>query len=145
MERIRIPLRYCKSRVPLVVFRALDGKPRVGIVDTGSEITMIDHSLIGNGMETVEGGGSTSFVGVNGEGDANTVSRVAGSINVKSVDGDIYDIPMGGVEYDCSGLSRVFSNRMDREIEVSAIIGSDFLKERNSKIDYKNKTLTIDF
>ncbi len=145
MSRIQIPLRYCKSRVPLVIFRALDGKPRVGIVDTGSEVTMFDPSLIGNGMDATEGGGRTSFVGVNGEGDANAVCRVAGSINVKSVDGDTYDIPMSGVEYDCSGLSRVFTNRMNKEIEVSAIIGSDFLKERNSKIDYKNKTLIIDF
>lgn len=101
---------------------------------------MFDPSLIGNGMEVVEGGGSTSFVGVNGEGGASTVTRVSGTIRMND-----YDIPMSGVEYDCSGLSRVFSNRMNKEIEVSAIIGSDFLKERNSKIDYKNKTLIIDF
>lgn len=140
MSRIQIPLRYCKSRVPLVVFRALDDKPRVGIVDTGSEVTMIDPQLVGNGMEVAEGGGSTSFVGVNGEGGASTVARVSGTIRMSD-----YDIPMSGVVYDCSNLSRIFSARADKEINVSMIIGSDFLNERNSKIDYKNKTMTMDF
>ena len=141
MERIRIPLHYCKSRVPLVVFRALDDKPRVGIIDTGSEVTMIDPALIGNGMEVVEGNeGQTSFVSVNGEGGFNTVAHVSGTVRMSD-----YDIQMSGISYDCSNLSRVFSARADKEINVSMIIGSDFLKERNSKIDYKNKTMTIDF
>ena len=132
------PLR-ARIRVPLVVFRTLDDKPRVGIVDTGSEVTMIDRALMGNGMEVVEGGGSTSFVGVNGEGGASTVTRVSGTVRMND-----YDVPMSGVAYDCSNLSRIFSARADKEINVSMIIGSDFLKERNSKIDYKNKTLEID-
>ena len=141
MERVKVPIHYCKSRVPLVVFRALDDKPRVGIVDTGSEVTMIDHALISNGMEVIdEGEGRTSFVGVNGEGGASTVTRVSGTVRMND-----YDVPMSGVAYDCSNLSRIFSARADKEINVSMIIGSDFLKERNSKIDYKNKTMTIDF
>ena len=145
MNRIAIPLHHCRSRVPLVVFRTSDDRPRVGIVDTGSEVTMFDPSLIGNGMDATEGGGRTSFVGVNGEGDAGMVTRVSGTVGVRSKDGNDYDIPLSGVAYDCSNLSRIFSERMDKEINVSMILGSDFLKDRNSKIDFKKKTLTIDY
>jgi hypothetical protein len=140
-----IPLYYCKSRVPLVMFRMSDGQVHVGIVDTGSEVSMFDASLIGQGMRVIDDEKMTNFVGVNGDGGTSKVTQLEGTIGLKSKDGELHDVPVSGVTYDFTNLTAVFRNRIKKNITISAILGADFLKEYNAKIDFKNKTLTIDY
>lgn len=145
MSRITVPLYYCKSRVPLVTFRALCGISRVALIDTGSEVSMFDQSLIGQGMRVVDEGKETNFVGVNGDGGTSRITRVEGIVGMKTRDGENKDVPVSGVIYDFTSLTDIFRKRTKKEVTVSALLGSDFLKAYNAKIDYKNKILTIDY
>lgn len=144
MERIVIPLYYCKSKVPLVVFKAGGTEKHIGIVDTGSEVSMFDWSLMADGFDSEDAPGETNFVGVNGEGSATKVSLVKGDITFRTKDGEHCTLSATGVTYDFSALTETFRKRTKKDISISAILGSDFLKEHNAKIDYKNKTLAID-
>ena len=144
MARITIPLYYCKSKVPLVLFRAGGDEKRIGFIDTGSEVSMFDPSLMDEGFHTKVTSGETNFVGVNGEGESIKVELVKGNIAFKEKNNACHIIEMTGVTYDCSALTDAFRKKTEKNISISAIFGSDFLKEYNAKIDYKNKTLTID-
>lgn len=144
MGRITIPLYYCKSKVPLVLFRAGGDEKCIGFIDTGSEVSMFDFSLVDKGFQVGEISGETNFVGVNGEGDATTVHVLKGDITMKTKDGDYQAIDVAGITYDFSALTDAFRKKTEKDISISAIFGSDFLKEHNAKIDYKNKILTID-
>lgn len=143
MSRITIPLYYCKSRVPLVMFKLQGDAKYIGIIDTGSEISMFDPTLTDDGLSVVSNS-ETSFVGVNGESGTSNVIQVKGDIYFKTKDKDTCSVGISGVEYDFGGLTRVFQERFNKQISISAIFGSDFLKGYNAKIDFKNKTLTID-
>lgn len=142
MSRIEIPLYYCKSRVPLVVFW-LDDEKYIGIVDTGSEVSMFDFSLKGSGMSEVNQNVGTSFVGVNGPGGESQVSQVEGELAFKNIHGNYITVGANGVLYDFVGLTSVFRNRTKKNISISAILGCDFLKEHEAKIDLKRKKMTI--
>ena len=143
MGRITIPLYYCKSRVPLVVFR-LDDEPYVGVVDTGSEITMFDDRLKEEGLNVIDMDLETSFIGVNGEGQNRKALSVEDKVVFKTKDGEMKDVSVSGILFDLTGLTEVFQRKIDKEFMISAIIGADFLKHRNAKIDFRNKTITID-
>lgn len=144
MGRIVIPLYYCKSKVPLVLFKAGGDEKRIGFIDTGSEVSMFDFSLVDDGFQAGEISGETNFVGVNGEGGATTVNVIKGDITMKTKDEEYRAIDVAGITYDFSALTDAFRKKTEKDISISAIFGSDFLKEHNAKIDYKNKTLTID-
>lgn len=144
MQRITIPLYYCKSRVPLVVFRLENDKPYVGVIDTGSEITMFDEKLKDEGMNVTDMDLETSFIGVNGEGERRSALPVDDDIRFRTKEGDMVSVKTDGILFDLTGLTEVFQRKVDKDFTISAIIGSDFLKTRNAKIDYRSKTLTID-
>lgn len=144
MGRVKIPLYYCKSRVPLVIFRLKENKPYVGLIDTGSEVTMFDITLKDDGMSVINTDLETSFVGVNGEGDQKNVCQVEDILRFKDSDEQMQNIKTDGVLFDLTGLTEVFQRKFNKDVRISAIFGCDFLKERNAKIDFRSKTLTID-
>ena len=144
MGRITIPLYYCKSRVPLVVFRLDNEKPYVGVVDTGSEITMFDEKLKDDGFDAEDMNLETSFIGVNGEGEHKNVLSVENKICFKTKDDELKNVCVNGILFDLTGLTEVFQRKIDKKFVISAIIGADFLKQKNAKIDFRSKTLTID-
>lgn len=144
MGRIVIPLYYCKSKVPLVLFRTDGDEKRIGFIDTGSEVSMFDLSLMVEGFKSVESSGETNFVGVNGEGESTKVELIKGDVVFSEKNGERHAVETVGVTYDFSALTDAFRRKTEKNISISAIFGSDFLKEYNAKIDYKNKTLKID-
>ena len=144
MERKTIPFYFCKSKVPLAVFRLRNGKKYVAVIDTGSEVSMFDPDLKDDGLDTIENGDETSFVGVNGESGTVSIVHVSDELDFKTKDGEIISVPIAGILYDMKELTSVFQRKFNKDIVISAILGSDFLKEYNAKIDFKNKTLTID-
>ena len=144
MGRITIPLYYCKSKVPLVLFRAGGDEKRIGFIDTGSEVSMFDFSLVDDGFRAGEISGETNFVGVNGEGESTKVELVKGDITFKEKNNACHVIEMTGVTYDFSALTDAFRKKTEKDITISAIFGSDFLKEYNAKIDFMDNTLSIE-
>lgn len=142
-NKIVVPLYYCRSRIPLVVFYYKE-KPFVGLVDTGSEKTMLDFTMRDEGIEVKESNIETNFVGVNGEGGVDSVFDVDDMIQFKTKDDALFPVCVKGVLFDLSNISTIFQKKSGKAVKISAIIGSDFLKERNAKIDFKNKNLTVE-
>ena len=147
MGRITIPLYYCKSKVPLVIFGTSGlknrGKKWIGIIDTGSEVSMFDWSLLDNGFKSNDAPGETKFIGVNGEGSATKVSVVSGDVVFLAKDSKEYTLPVIGATYDFSALKETFCQRTKKNVDITAIFGSDFLKEHEARIDYRNKRITF--
>ena len=144
MNRKTIPFYFCKAKVPLAIFRLKNGKKYVAVIDTGSEVSMFDPGLQDEGLNTLDNGDETSFVGVNGESGTVSIVHVSDELDFKTKDGEIISVPITGILYDMTDLTNVFQRKFNKDIVISAIIGSDFLKEYNAKIDFKNKTLTLD-
>jgi len=144
MARKEIPFYYCKSRVPLVVFRLRDDSRHVGVIDTGSEVSMFDFGMVEEGLGTVNTQDETNFVGVNGETAMTTVTRVLDTLRFNTKDGEEVLVPVSGLLYDMTGLTEVFRRKLKKDtIKISAIIGADFLKEYDSRIDFRKKTLNV--
>lgn len=142
MERKTVPLRFFKSKVPLVTFR-LAGEEHYAIIDTGSDITMIDVSLKDK-IKTKEIDVQMSYVGVNGGSEYQKVVQGACKAEMITSENESVNVVFGGMMYDMKVISSHLESRNKEHIIVSVLIGGDFLKRHNAKIDYKKKTLTID-
>ena len=142
MERKTVPLRFCKSKVPLVTFR-LAGEEHYAIIDTGSDITMLDVSLKDK-IKTKEIDLEMSCVGVNGGSEYQKVIQGACRADLITSENESVNVVFGGMIYDLKAISNHLESRNKERINVSALLGGDFLKHHNAKIDYKKKTLTID-
>ena len=134
-----IPLRFCKSKVPLVTFRLADGEVHHAIVDTGSEISLLSADLKDR-IETREIESSANLVGVNGK--SGYKKLLEGKVNPKFVTAD-EEYELKGLLYDLGSISNHFKDRKENTINISAIIGGDFLKKYNAKIDYEKSVITI--
>ena len=144
MERKVIPFYFCKSRIPLVVFSLGDDKPFfVGVIDTGSEVTMFDYKMKDQGLTVLDTQEETSFVGVNGESGSKSLTKFRDFIRFTTKEHVPVSVPVSGILYDMTGLTEVFTRKLGKDITISAIFGADFLKEYNAKIDFRNKTMTI--
>lgn len=142
MERKTIPLRFCKSKVPLVTFR-LAGEEHYAIIDTGSEITMLDIGLKEK-IKTKEIDTETNLVGVNGGSGYQNFLQGACKAELNTVEGETINTMFGGMVHDLKAISSHFKDKNGEYIKISALIGGDFLRHYQAKIDYKKKTITID-
>ena len=141
MERKTVPLRFCKSRVPLVTFR-LAGEEHYAIIDTGSEITIIDESLRDT-IKTKEIDAETNFIGVNGSSGYRNLVQGASRIILKTNDGEDTEVVLAGMVSNLDAVANHFRDKNGEFIPISALVGGDFLKHYQVKIDYKKKILTI--
>lgn len=141
MERKTIPLLFRQSEIPLVRFR-LGDKMYYAIVDTGSEVSIIDEEMKDK-IKTREINAETSLVGVNGgTGYRNLVQGVCRA-TMETKDGEEVKVVLGGMLSDLSVLSRHFREDDGRYIPISILIGGDFLSHYKALIDYRNNSLSI--
>ena len=136
-----IPLHFCKSKVPLIVFEIGD-KKYYAILDTGSEITLISDKLK-DIINIVDSDLQTSFTGVGGSTEYQNVKQGCSNIILKDKDDEVVTAVIGGAFYNLKSVSSHFKDKSGEFIDISAIIGGDFLKHYEAKINYKEKTLTL--
>ena len=144
MTRRIIPLRFCKSKVPLVTFGLADNDELYyAIIDTGSEISIINDSLRSK-IKTKEIDAETNLVGVNGGTGYRNLTQGVCNLVFNDLNEESVSAVVGGMVSDLKAISSHFKNKNDEYIPIAIIIGGDFLKHYNAKINYRNKTLTID-
>lgn len=141
MERKTIPLRFCKSRIPLVTFR-LAGEEHYAIIDTGSEVSIISEGLRDR-IKTKELGVETNLVGVNGGTGYRNLVQGACHATLVTSGGEDVEVVLGGMLSDLRAISSHFRDKNGEFIPIAVLIGGDFLKHYEAKIDYKKKLLTI--
>ena len=141
MERKTIPLRFCKSKVPLVTFR-LAGEEHYAIIDTGSETTMLGNQLKEH-LKTREIEGSGALVAMNGRNEYSKITQGVCRATLETEGGEQIQVVLGGLMYDLSAISSHFRHKNNQHIPIAAIIGGEFLKHYQAKIDYSNDILSI--
>ena len=141
MERKTIPLRFCKSKVPLVTF-LLAGEEHYAIIDTGSETTMLGNQLKEH-LKTREIEGSGALVAMNGRNEYSKITQGVCRATLETEDEEQIQVVLGGLMYDLSAISSHFRHKNNQHIPIAAIIGGEFLKHYNAKIDYSDNTLSI--
>lgn len=141
MERKTVPLRFCKSRVPLVTFR-LAGEEHYAIIDTGSEISIISEELKDR-IKTKEIDAETNLVGVNGSTGYRNLVQGACRISLGTNDGEEIEVVLAGMVSNLDAVSSHFRDKNGEFIPIAALIGGDFLKHYQVKIDYSDNTLSI--
>ena len=62
---------------------------------------------------------------------------------LKDKDDEVVTAVIGGAFYNLKSVSSHFKDKSGEFIDISAIIGGDFLKHYEAKINYKEKTLTL--
>lgn len=138
-KRISIPLVEFDSKVPVVKLN-LGDRELFALVDTGSESTLFDKNLDGiNGIKKKELDHDMSFVGLQGKADDFKVVVLRGTFR----HGDD-KVKIGGISADLSTIGEHFKRNYNSDITISMLLGSDFLKEHNARIDYRNNTLSIE-
>ncbi len=144
MNKITVPIYYCKSRIPLVVFFLKD-KPFVAILDTGSEQTMVDCRMKDEGMSTSKTDIETKFIGVGGKSAATSVENVSDVITFSSKESEKRQVRLRGMLFDLSEISEAFRRKSGKDVRISAIIGADFLKAKGASIDFGSRTITFNY
>ena len=142
MERKTVPLRFCKSRVPLVTFR-LAGEEHYAIIDTGSEISIIDESLRDK-IKTKEIDAETNFIGVNGSSGYRNLVQGASRISLGTNVGEELEVVLAGMVSYLDAVSSHFRDKNGEFIPIAALIGGDFLKHYKAMVNYQNDTLSIE-
>ena len=142
MERKTVPLRFCKSRVPLVTFR-LAGEEHYAIIDTGSEISIISEELKDR-IKTKEIDAETNLVGVNGSTGYRNLVQGACRISLGTNDGEEIEVVLAGMVSNLDAVSNHFRDNNGEFIPIAALIGGDFLKHYKAMVNYQNDTLSIE-
>ena len=142
MERKTVPLRFCKSRVPLVTFR-LAGEEHYAIIDTGSEISIISEELKDR-IKTKEIDAETNLVGVNGSTGYRNLVQGACRISLGTNDGEEIEVVLAGMVSNLDAVSNHFRDKNGEFIPIAALIGGDFLKHYKAMVNYQNDTLSIE-
>ena len=142
MGRKTIPLRFRRSKVPLITFR-LAGEEHYAIIDTGSETTMLSNQLKEH-LKTREIEGNGALVAMNGRNEYSKITQGVCYAILQTEDKEQIQVVLGGLMYDLTTISTHFKHKNNEFIPIAAIIGGEFLKHYNARIDYKKKTLTID-
>ena len=142
MERKTVPLRFCKSRVPLVTFR-LAGEEHYAIIDTGSEISIISEELKDR-IKTKEIDAETNLVGVNGSTGYRNLVQGASRISLGTNDGEEIEVVLAGMVSNLDAVSSHFKDKNGEFIPIAVLIGGDFLKHYKAMANYQNDTLSIE-
>lgn len=131
--------------VPVIPVRVSGDKQiYLAVIDTGSEISVIDSNyvdILNNDVKLhIENNGDVSIQGATGH--PNDISdRFTGTIELRDVDGRWNAHTIEGITLDMEPLQEGFRS-MHCKSRVIMLLGIDWLHERDAKIDVRRKMLT---
>lgn len=121
--------------VPVIEFRLNDGEKRYGIIDTGSEITIVNSGLSTETDEKID------IVCVSGN------KRLEKSVSDVEFAFDHIDETTSKIAHKSLLLDfkTVNLDFVEREIKIDAIFGIDILKRMNALIDLEGNFIEINY
>ena len=142
-KKIIIPFMELSCKLPLIEFE-LGGEKQAALVDTGSESTLFAHDIPANEDFMLEGTNYVmSLVGLSGETSKKRIIGATAKLLFCDNHGKEQMVTIEGMLSDLSIISEGICERCGKDIKITAIIGSDFLKGKRAKIDYGNNQLSI--
>lgn len=132
-----------KSDIPLIHFRIPGhSKQYTALVDSGSEITLINNRFIEESGLEPEANGMMNVQGIDGKTNIKT-GRYHFHIAFNKYSKKEKFFEAYAISTDLSGLAAQFNHQYDEGLVFDMIIGSDFLSVNKADIDYNNKVITI--
>lgn len=136
---MKITFLKSKSPIPLIRFRLEDNEQQfIALLDSGSELTFVDKTLADkNNIQLKELNNEIKLNQLSAENKSKV--KIATPV-IRIGQGKV---TLTGMIMDLSHLSSALKAEYDEDVEIDAIIGSDFLESHNAKIDYEKKTFTM--
>jgi len=142
-----IPFNKCKSDIPLITFSLKEGGETYNaIIDSGSELTLFDGSLIRsneNCFSRIPSGDEYNVVGLSDNKKIH-VSELSTKLLLISNDNTKETIMVTGIETDLSDLSRAFADAHGKDYKPVVIIGSNELRRLGARIDYVKNVIQFE-
>ena len=142
-KRIKIPFVKQSPLVPMIRIFLPGGTGGWAIIDSGSESTLIDKEFVRKHKEFFKferTRDKINFVGIDSKSPHHIVNA-KGSIAFYQ-DTEIFFHKIEAIVSDLSNVTNHTKENFD--VEIAAIIGSDFLKELNAEINYPDQALYMD-
>lgn len=126
-----------KTVIPLVRFKH-NGKPFTAMVDSGSEITVVDKDFaLKNNIKLKEIDNEVKLNQLT----TNQRNKVV-IANVETIMGRSR-VNVIGMVMSLNSLSEAFKAQYDEDIKVDILIGSDFLDAKKAKINFEKRTFSM--
>ena len=136
---MKITFLKSKSPIPLIRFRLEDNEQQfIALLDSGSELTFVDKTFADkNNIQLKELDNEIKLNQLSAENKSKV--KIATPV-IKIGQGKT---TLTGMIMDLSHLSSALKAEYDEDVEINAIIGSDFLESHNAKIDYEKKIFNM--
>lgn len=145
MKKYTFPLAETKSTIPFICFPMADGREIYALVDTGSESTMLDRSLIADYPDIIKSiapMGKTSFVGVGGKKEVE-VEYARIDIPMEDSGTGEGNLRILGLLDDLSPISSHIKEHYGTPESMTILIGSNCLRAYGAMIDLKKGNITF--
>ena len=137
-RKVNIPFIEFDSKVPVIKLRLGDEELHA-LVDTGSESTLMDEKLKENKKIKIKDlEHDMSFVGLNGQTENKRIFVLSGKFFHEDA-----EIKIGGISADLSGISAHLKKNYGTDIQISALLGCDFLDCYRAVVDFDNHELVL--
>ena len=136
-NKITVPFVACDSEIPMIELKIGDVTTHA-IIDTGAGSTLIGSDVL-NTTEVciLDEDVTANFTGI-GEYKSKKILQLGVPT---TIDGHEFDI--AGYEFDLNKIIEHFERICDYHERISFILGSDFLTQHDTVIDYENKLVTM--
>ncbi len=138
---VRVTFVESQSEVPIVKF-SRNGREMYGLVDTGSESTLFDDSVVDDGTIPCVDGMDTemNLVGMNGSTGRRPMRGVSAYVDM---DGN--RVKVAGLSTDLSPFSNHLADTYGENLKIDAVFGSDILSWYGAKIDFANREIVLNY
>lgn len=138
-KKVKIKFHKNKTNVPIIQFKLKNGASYLGIVDTGSESTVMSARMINENLDMfyLSDDREMSFIGV--AGGMPTSIKAASSIFYF----DDKRCIVTGLMADLDKLNDSIHECCDNDIQISVVFGCDTFKQLDAIIDFKEQSINL--
>lgn len=147
MERHKLKFIDCRVDIPVVSFSLDNRQSYCAIVDSGAEQTIFDSGLIQTSDKAFsdERLADVSITGITDSLQHKAVRQVRADIILDCLDEGDVTVQADGVVFSLDHVNACFIRNSDPPVRISAILGTDFLKRYNAKLNFKKMEMTLDY
>lgn len=141
-SKVTLKFAYSKSPVPMIECRTQSGKKFLALIDTGSEITIIDKSLDKEVYYVDKGIGNVVLHSMHGEKETSQSLCILKSLT-NDTEGHELNFTIKGILSDLSSISEFMKETYEFTEPILVVIGSDTLCRESAVIDCDHEQLIL--
>lgn len=125
--------------IPVVEFTLSNGVKGRGLIDTGSESTMLDIAFLKANKKCFaikNTNEKMNFIGFYGSEDRNLI-KASTYIHFGTYATSLDNVTLASLD----GINKSIEEMYGKDIHIDIVLGGDFFLQKNIEINYNNKTL----